>query len=380
MAAEHGMAGVAPDPALLFDTAIGTCAVQWSATGISGACLPRRSPAELRGRLPQARERAPAAVRRVVRRIQRHLEGCPQDFGDVELDLGGATPFACAVYAAARTVAPGRLTTYGDLAGLVGRPGASRAVGRAMAHNRIPLIVPCHRVVSAGGELGGFSAHGGSTTKLRLLVLEGADLGPIARAGVATLRRRDPRLAAVIRRTAPYPLAERRLPDPFAALIRTITHQQVSMAAGNTIYTRLRRAVGGRVTAAAVLRTPDASLRGAGLSGQKVSYVQDLARRSADGSLRLDRLAQQDDEQVVAALTRVRGIGRWSAEMFLMFRLGRLDVLPVGDLGLQKGAQQVYGLRRLPGSAELERIGEGWRPFRSIGTWYMWRAVEAGGT
>jgi DNA-3-methyladenine glycosylase II len=107
--------------------------------------------------------------------------------------------------------------------------------------------------------------------------------------------------------------------------------------------------------------------------------LRDLADRSASGALPLERLQRLDDEQVIRALVQVRGIGRWSAEMFLIFRLGRLDVLPVDDLGLRKGAQLVYGLRQLPDGRRLHRLAERWIPFRSIATWYLWRRLDAGG-
>jgi len=170
--------------------------------------------------------------------------------------------------------------------------------------------------------------------------------------------------------------------DMFTLLCRSIVHQQVSMKAGATIYGRLLK-VGGRGSKMSIKRTLAASheaLRGAGLSGQKVSYVQDLALKLKSGALPpARRLSHMDDAAVIDALVQVRGIGVWSAQMFLMFHLGRLDVLPVDDLGLQNGAQRVFGLDQRPGKAALRELAEPWRPFRSIATWYLWRATEAGG-
>ncbi|MBE0566837.1 MAG: DNA-3-methyladenine glycosylase 2 family protein, partial [Krumholzibacteria bacterium] len=129
---------------------------------------------------------------------------------------------------------------------------------------------------------------------------------------------------------------------------------------------------------AEILATPDPVLRAAGLSNAKVTYVKDLAARVSDGRLRLARLPGLDDEAVVAALTEVKGIGRWSAQMHLIFHLGRLDVLPVDDVGLQNAAARAYGLERVT-PAQLAGLGERWRPWRSLASWYLWQALDLGG-
>jgi len=295
----------------------------------------------------------------------------------VPLDLEGLPPFAAKICATARQITPGRTLSYAELARLGGRPGAARAVGNAMAQNPTPLLVPCHRVLGAGGSLGGFSAHGGVATKLRLLTVEGADLGAVARAGVRALRR-DARLGPLIRRVGPCRLLEHRRVDPFSALVESIIHQQVSMAAGAAIFRRLC-ALTGRPTPRRLLALRPAALRTAGLSRQKASYLLDLSAHVASGALPLRQLERMDDERVIALLTQVKGIGRWSAEMFLIFRLGRLNVLPVDDLGLRKGAQRVFRLRRLPDGERLRQLARPWIPFRSLATWYLWRAQDAGG-
>ena len=120
----------------------------------------------------------------------------------------------------------------------------------------------------------------------------------------------------------------------------------------------------------------DVQLRGAGLSGQKVRYVRDLCGRIEDGTLPLDALDRMTDDQVIDSLTQVKGIGRWTAEMFLMFRLQRPDVLPVGDLGIVKAVQRVYRLRTVPSPAKLLRLGESWRPYRSVACWYLWASLD----
>lgn len=253
-----------------------------------------------------------------------------------------------------------------------------------MAANPIPLLIPCHRVLASDGGLGGFSAHGGTATKLRLLALEGADLRRVASAGTRSLARQDPKLAKVIRRVGRVRLLDhdgQRRADPFTALAEAIIHQQVSMKAGASIFARLKATLGGRAALdpRRLLQARADELRAAGLSRQKTSYLQDLAERTLGGDLLLGRLERMDDEQVIQQLTKVKGIGRWSAEMYLIFRLGRLDVLPTDDLGLRKGARQVFNLRQLPTADTLQRLARPWVPFRSIATWYLWRSLDAGG-
>jgi len=133
---------------------------------------------------------------------------------------------------------------------------------------------------------------------------------------------------------------------------------------------------GGAPTPEAVERLSDEQLRAAGLSGQKTSYMRDLSRRVLDGSLRLTEIESLEDEDVISALTAVKGIGRWTAEMFLIFRLQRPDVLPVGDLGIVKAVQQNYGMRRVPSPKRLTQIGEPWRPYRSVACWYLWASLN----
>jgi methylated-DNA-[protein]-cysteine S-methyltransferase len=372
--------------ACLFPTPIGTCGLAWSAAGLRAVQLPDATEERLVRRLRRLGASLvdapePGLAAEAARRLTRHLQGERDSLQDLPLDLEGAAPFSRAVYQHARAVLPGQTISYGELARRCGRPGGAQAVGQVMAHNPFAIVVPCHRVLAAGGGLGGFSCHGTTGTKLRLLTLEGADLSEVAAAGTRELGQRDPRLRPIIRRVGPYSPHWAQREDRFTALCEAIVHQQVSMAAGATIFRRVLEACGGgaRLAPARLLAVPAAELRAAGLSRQKASYLRDLAARTREGTLALDRLALLDDEQVIAELTQVKGIGRWSAEMFLIFRLGRLDVLPVDDLGLRKGVQRLRGNRTLPGADEVRRQGERWRPFRSIATWYLWRYQDAGG-
>lgn len=184
----------------------------------------------------------------------------------------------------------------------------------------------------------------------------------------------DPRMARVIDAVGPCGMQMKR--GRYAALVRAIVGQQVSTAAARAVHERLRKGAGGHITARRLGALSDVELKAFGLSRQKIAYVRDLSARVLDGRLRLERLSTLDDDGVVAALTDVKGVGTWTAEMFLMFVLGRPDVLPVGDLGIRNGFKRVYGLRKEPSAARMQSLSKPWRPYRSVGSWYLWRALE----
>jgi DNA-3-methyladenine glycosylase II len=187
-----------------------------------------------------------------------------------------------------------------------------------------------------------------------------------------SLRRRDPRLGAVIASVGPCRL--RPSGDPYRALIRSVIYQQLAGAAANAIAGRLRGRFGGRFPRPErLLAAPAAELRAVGLSRQKAATLRAVAASFADGSLSSRRLRQMDDAGVVEAVTQIKGIGEWTAQMLLIFSLGRPDVLPVGDYGVRKGVMKLYGLPALPARAELEAVAEPWRPYRSVASWYLWR-------
>ncbi len=193
------------------------------------------------------------------------------------------------------------------------------------------------------------------------------------------LLRRDPVLGAIIRRHGPCGLAGDQRADPFASLVQAVVWQQLSTKAAASIYRKFL-AVFGESTCPppeALLAAPDEALRGAGLSRPKIAYLRDLATKVLDGTVRLDALDALDDERVIETLTQVKGIGRWSAEMFLIFKLHRPDVLPVGDLGIVRAIQKAYGLRKPPAPARMLKIGEAWRPYRSVACWYLWASLDA---
>ena len=210
------------------------------------------------------------------------------------------------------------------------------------------------------------------------------------------LLRRDPVLAELIRKHGPCGLAAAQRADHFSALVRAITGQQLSTKASATIYGRLAALMPGGVRPEALAALPDDQLRAVGVSRQKAAYFRDLCEKVLTGALPLHApeplgdgvqdaaasgrnktsLDTMSDEEVIAALTQVKGIGRWSAEMFLIFRLHRPDVLPVGDLGIVNAVKNVYGLRKPPTPERIRKIGAAWQPYRSVASWYLWRSLD----
>ena len=199
---------------------------------------------------------------------------------------------------------------------------------------------------------------------------------PWATAATRHLRRADPVMARIIGEVGALELAHRA--ERFRALARAIIFQQLAGAAANAIYNRVVTQIGGGrfPTPAQVLTAGDEQLRAAGLSRGKMSYLRDLATHVRDGTLNFHRFARMDDEAVIADLTRVKGIGRWTAEMFLMFNLRRPDVLPVDDLGLRNAAGKMYALPAAPTAKELRAMGESWRPYRTAASWYLWQSAR----
>lgn len=197
------------------------------------------------------------------------------------------------------------------------------------------------------------------------------------RKAITHLRKVDPVLAGVIDAVGPCKLVPRTEFTHFDVLVRSIVYQQLSGKAAATIHGRVVSLIGeGSDTATKISATSHEAFRAAGLSNAKASYVRNLAEHVLNGSLPVETLHELSDEEIIAALTQVKGIGKWSAQMFLMFRLGRPDVLPELDLGVQKGIQKAYRLRKLPTPAQVLRRGARWAPYRTVASWYMWRVLE----
>jgi O-6-methylguanine DNA methyltransferase len=392
---EHppGMSGFA-----LFDTCIGRCGVAWTNRGIAALQLPEadaeRTVARPKGRLPwSAAGTPPTHVRRAIDLITALLAGTPADLRDIELDMVGVSDFPRHVYEAARDIPAGSTVTYAELAQRIGAPRTARAIGHALARNPFAVIVPCHRLLRSGGQLGGFSATGVRPQKRSMLAAEGVEMpetGSIRRSrlrfdpsAIAHIHEVDPTLGSVIDTAGPMTLEPTPTPDLFVGLSEAIVYQQLSEKAAATIYGRLQAILAGQpghdVEPKQVLTAGDDKLRAAGLSRPKIRALRDLAERSVAGKLpNLAVIRKMDDESVIDRLTEIRGIGRWSAQMFLIFRLGRPDVLPADDLGLRRGFAAVFG-GPTPQPGDVLRHGERWRPYRTTATWYLWRVVDSGG-
>ncbi|MBI5503176.1 MAG: methylated-DNA--[protein]-cysteine S-methyltransferase [Deltaproteobacteria bacterium] len=435
----------------LFETPIGCCAIAWGVRGVTGVQLPeaRRSTtlARMRRRFPDADETAPPReVKRAIGAIVALLSGRATDLSAITLDMEQVSPFNRRVYEAARTIPVGSTLSYGEVAARVGSPNSARAVGQALGRNPFAIVVPCHRVLAAGGKAGGFSAGGGVDTKLRMLAIErpgsgaardaakpavkravtdesngaakpavkraatgesngaakpavrraatgesngaakpatspgGAGVGFDPKAALRHLRSCDAALARLIDAAGPFTLQLNDTHSVFDALAEAIVYQQLTGKAAATIYGRVcalfPRARQG-FTPRHILGATDEDLRGAGLSRAKVAALRDLARKTADRELpTLDEVREMPDDDIIERLSAVRGVGRWTVEMLLMLRLGRPDVLPADDYGVRKGFALIHRKADLPTPKELARHGEKWRPFRSVASWYLWRAVE----
>lgn len=316
-----------------------------------------------------------------ARRVEAHFHGAKDDFVDLCLKTETLTPFAQRVYQAAREISPGTVLTYGELAHKLASPGSTRAVGTALGRNPFLLVVPCHRIVGATANAGGFSAPGGLTTKSLMLAAEGYgveslwDPGEMERAHKQL--RSDPRLGPTVEKVGPCPLQPLYPRNPFAALARNVLYQQLAGSAARAIENRVK-GLGSPPfpQPQEMLALPFDRLREAGLSGPKIAALQALSSVVLEGELKVEELKMLPDDQVVAEVSKVKGLGSWSAEMFLLFHLGRRDLLPVKDLGIRKGFQNIFASRELPTPAQMERWSRPWRPYRSLACWYLWRSLE----
>lgn len=387
----------------VFETPIGMCALAWNDRGISGVLLPEPTEADLRSRLvdlfPEATEQPPSGAALHARdEIQALLRGEPNDMSTVPLDMSGLTPFRRQVYETARTIQPGSTLSYGEIADRLGKPSAARAVGQALGRNPFAIVVPCHRVVAANGAIGGFSANGGVTKKLEILGLErttgsigatttpdegsaeisGLSFDPVE--SVRQLAESDPALLPLFERVGPFALTLKTAPTTFAALAEAIIYQQLNARAAETIFGRVTRLFSDDphdFAAEHVISATDEQLRGAGLSRAKLLALRDLSQKVVDGEVpTLAELRTMEDKKIIENLVRVRGIGRWTAEMLLIFRLGRPDVLPLDDYGIQQGFALTFAPGTKPSRADIEERGKRWRPYRTVVSWYLWEAVE----
>jgi methylated-DNA-[protein]-cysteine S-methyltransferase len=381
----------------LFKTPIGPCGIAWGSRGIVALQLPEAKAtatrAKLLERVGEATEAAPPAkVQEAIDRIGKLLGGEAADLTGIPLDMSGVPPFHQRVYDVVRAIPPGSSLSYGEVAAKAEAPGAARAVGQAMRRNPFAILVPCHRVFAANGKIGGYSANGGVATKLRLLSLEAAGaegatalfegdsaFGFDPAFAVDYLRDADPGLAKLMETVGPFGMKIKRMPSIFIALAEAIVYQQLNGRAAAAIFARVQSLFPRpheAPTAQQIIKTSDAKLRGAGLSQNKLLSLRDLARYEAEGKLpSLAAIRKMENEAIIEQLTAVRGIGRWTVEMMLMFRLGRPDILPLDDFGVRQGFGYAFK-KASPTKAEMEKRGLRWQPYRTVASWYLWRAAE----
>ncbi len=188
------------------------------------------------------------------------------------------------------------------------------------------------------------------------------------------LKKSDPTMCAIIESVGPYKIA---YGDPtFASLAEAIVYQQLNGKAALTIFNRFADLAGRPLTPQGILKLSEQQMRSAGLSKQKLSYIRSLAELTQSGKLDFNRLPDMPDDEVIAHLTEVKGIGTWTAQMFLMFSLRRLDVLPTGDFGIQSAIRKHYRKRKMPKPKEMEKIAKPWVPYRTVACWYLWKSLD----
>jgi DNA-3-methyladenine glycosylase II len=195
----------------------------------------------------------------------------------------------------------------------------------------------------------------------------------VSRAATQFLKK-DPDLAKIIRSVGPYNIILEK--NPYRSLVEAIITQQLSGKAAESISARFKNIYKRYPKPEDILKTPASKLQNAGLSRMKISYIRDLSKKIIDGQIRFRTFRKMSDDEIVSELTQISGIGRWTAHMFLIFCLGRQDILPVGDLGLRKGIQRLYCLPEIPKDRQIEEIAEKWRPYRTAATWYLWKSLK----
>jgi DNA-3-methyladenine glycosylase II len=332
----------------------------------------------------------PEWVLKLARQLTAHMAGEPQDFRAVPIDYGGTGDFARKVYQELRRVPAGTTVTYSQLAERTGRPRAARAVARAMATNRVPMVVPCHRVLRRGGGLGGFSGADGVKSKAQILWAEGTrvTIPATARLGGSIfepymweiamdhLSARDRRFDSLAAAAVGERLSSVFPDNPVGFLVKSVCYQQLAGAAARTIFDRVEAVVGDGITATGILSAGADNLRGAGLSASKTATIIGLAEAVEQGTLVPGDLAASTREQLIGRLTAYRGIGPWTAEMFAIFHLGMPDIFSPSDLGIRKALARHRSASSLPSVEEAKLIGSRWRPFRTVATWHLWRSLD----
>ncbi|BBM87353.1 methylated-DNA--[protein]-cysteine S-methyltransferase [Candidatus Uabimicrobium amorphum] len=365
-------------PHYLFDTNIGKVVLSWQDDQLKGVALATRG-------LHITKSKTPTWVKDIAKKIRQHLQGKYCDFDDLPLDLSSFTEFQKMVYRGCQDIGVGETLSYGELAKVIGRPRAARAVGTALKKNLFPIVIPCHRVLAAGRKLGGFSAPGSTCTKYRLLQIEKAKVANVDEEivrwdeGVKMLGKKDKKLKNAMQKIGTFHLEKSSAHSLFESLAMSIVFQQLATAAARAIWRRFCELFPRNIpTPKQVMRCDEETLRGAGLSRNKMLAIRDLAQKTLQGDIINDdaKLTAMTDAEIIESLTQVRGIGRWTVQMLLIFYLRRLDVFPEDDYGIRKGFAILYDLAELPTPKEMRNAAQEWQPYRSIASWYLWRLTD----
>lgn len=216
-----------------------------------------------------------------------------------------------------------------------------------------------------------------TATKKQASVINGSDTAASEFSGdlaLAHLQSGDPVLAKIIKQVGPYAMQYHE--PTFRALVRSIVFQQLHGKAARTIFDRLVEKASGTITPDSILKLRPTQMRAVGLSKQKLTYIRDLARKTRDGVVEFERFPQMSDEEIIVELTQVKGIGEWTAHMFLMFALRRPNILPTGDFGVRNAIRKAYGMKVMPKPRTMERLAKCWHPYCSVASWYLWRSLD----
>ncbi len=376
-----------------------TAAIVWNGRGeISRLFLPESNSAGLEKKILDQftvikNAPPPMEIDLLIEQIKNYFMGKPCKLNWTRFDLENHSPFARKVYSELLKIKHGTTLSYKELAHRSGKPSAARAVGMIVGRNPVPLLIPCHRVIKTDGSAGGFSADGGVSMKIEMLALEGLKISTKAHTGISNsgkkedsidkairaISQADPELATWISKLPRFHLATSDSTTTFQALLEAIVYQQLTGKAAATIYARLLDLFGAhRVAPLDIIRARDTELRQAGLSGPKILAIRDLAEKDLAGMVPdMKSLSNMCDDEIVKKLVNIRGIGRWTAEMLLIFKLGRLDVLPIDDYGIKKGLAILRNYQKLPSPQQLAHEGRIWQPYRTIASWYLWRIAES---
>ncbi len=318
------------------------------------------------GEEPEVPRREAALIKRAYAELREYYDGRRRSF-DLPLAPEG-TGFQKAVWQALCEIPYGETRSYGQVAESIGKPDAARAVGQACNRNPIAVMIPCHRVIGKNAELSGYAA--GLSVKKGLLDLErrAAMCFEYGEREIEYLKSRDERMSRLIEKVG-FPRYEV-IPDLFAALAYNIMGQQISMKAVETVWRRMNDKFG-EITPEKLLSVPLEELQGVGMSMRKASYIRDAAEKIKSGELDAEALKSMSDEVVCERLSRLRGIGRWTAEMLMIFSMRRPDILSFDDLGIRRAITRLYGLEKLD-REDFEKYRRLFSPYGTVASFYLW--------